>query len=105
MADGSLPTISPHLTSPPEDQGKHDYYDVGAMQFPNNKASKEAFKIFKELGLESKLIEYVKSTDNNIRYYNSLVAQLFIWCSQELTGRYRYQIHGRGRKDRYRKNI
>jgi len=57
--------------SPSGDQGKHDYYDVGAMRFPNNKANEMTFKLFKELGLESKLIEYVMSTDNNIRYYNS----------------------------------
>jgi len=50
--------------------GKHDYYDVGAMRFPNNEANKKTFELFKELGLESKLIEYVMGRDDNIRYYN-----------------------------------
>ena len=50
--------------------GKHDYYDVGAMRFPDNEANKKTFGLFKELGLESKLIEYVMGRDNNIRYYN-----------------------------------
>ena len=52
-------------------QGNHDYYDVGAMRFPNNDASKSTFKLFHELGLSSKLINYVMSIDENIRYYNS----------------------------------
>ena len=50
--------------------GKHDYYDVGAMRFPDNEANKKTFELFKELGLESKLVEYVLGRDNNIRYYN-----------------------------------
>ena len=50
--------------------GKHDYYDVGAMRFPDNEANKKTFELFKELGLESKLTEYVMGRDNNIRYYN-----------------------------------
>ena len=50
--------------------GKHDYYDVGAMRFPDNEANEKTFELFKELGLESKLIEYVMGKDDNIRYYN-----------------------------------
>ena len=50
--------------------GKHDYYDVGAMRFPDNEANKRTFELFKELGLESKLTKYVMGRDNNIRYYN-----------------------------------
>jgi len=52
-------------------QGKHDYYDVGAMRFPDNDASKKTIDLFKELGLTSKMIKYVMSRDDNIRYYNS----------------------------------
>lgn len=52
--------------------GKHDYYDVGAMRFPNNEANKKTFELFKELGLESKLIKYVMGRDDNIRYYNGI---------------------------------
>jgi hypothetical protein len=59
-------------SKPPNNpQGKHDYYDVGGMRFPNNNANKETFKLFKELNISSKLIKYVMSNDDNIRYYNS----------------------------------
>jgi hypothetical protein len=50
--------------------GKHDYYDVGAMRFPDNEANKKTFELFKELGLQGKLIKYVMGRDDNIRYYN-----------------------------------
>lgn len=50
--------------------GNHDYYDVGAMRFPNNKANQRTFELFAELGLSDKLIDYVLSKDNNVRYYN-----------------------------------
>jgi len=56
---------------PGNPQGNHDYYDVGAMQYPDNKANKETFKLFHELGLSSKKIKYVLSNEENIRYYNS----------------------------------
>ena len=50
--------------------GKQDYYDVGAMHFPDNEGNKKTFELFKELGLERKLTEYVMGRDNNIPYYN-----------------------------------
>lgn len=53
---------------PGNPQGNHDYYDVGAMRFPDNDANKETFKLFDELGLNK--IKYVFSTPENIRYYN-----------------------------------
>ncbi|KAF7357173.1 L-amino acid oxidase 1 [Mycena sanguinolenta] len=60
-------------SKPPGDpQGKHDYYDVGAMRFPNNDANEATFKLFEELGLSDKLIDYVFTRDNNIRYYNGI---------------------------------
>jgi len=59
---------------PPDNpQGAHDFYDVGAMRFPNNDASKKTFELFEELGLTSKgkVVEYIMSIDENIRFYNS----------------------------------
>ncbi|KDR70001.1 hypothetical protein GALMADRAFT_282406 [Galerina marginata CBS 339.88] len=56
--------------SPKTTQGKHDYYDVGAMRYPDNDASKKPMELFKELGLSSKLTKYVMSSDDNIRYFN-----------------------------------
>jgi hypothetical protein len=59
-------------SKPPDNpQGAHDYYDVGAMRFPDNDSNKKTFALFKELGLSDKMIEYVLSRDDNIRYYNS----------------------------------
>jgi hypothetical protein len=55
---------------PTNPKGKHDYYDVGAMRFPNNEANKKTFELFKELDLSSKMIKYVFSNGENIRYYN-----------------------------------
>jgi hypothetical protein len=61
-----------HFPSKPpyNPQGKHDYYDVGGMRFPNNKANEETFKLFKELNLSSKLTKYVLSNDDNILLFN-----------------------------------
>jgi Flavin containing amine oxidoreductase len=57
-------------SKPPKNpQGKHDYYDIGAMRFPNNSANKETFDLFEELGLNK--IEYVMSIGENIRHFNS----------------------------------
>jgi protoporphyrinogen oxidase len=60
------------FASRPEEnpQGKHDYYDVGAMRFPDNDANQETFKLFEELGIQNKVIPYVMSIDENIRLYN-----------------------------------
>jgi NADPH-dependent 2,4-dienoyl-CoA reductase/sulfur reductase-like enzyme len=59
----------PFASKPPGNpQGKHDYYDVGAMRFPDNKASKRTIELIEELGLNK--IEYIFSTDQNIREYN-----------------------------------
>jgi hypothetical protein len=60
------------FASRPEEnpQGKHDYYDVGAMRFPENDGNQETFKLFEELGIQNKVIPYVMSIDENIRLYN-----------------------------------
>jgi NADPH-dependent 2,4-dienoyl-CoA reductase/sulfur reductase-like enzyme len=63
-------------TSP---EGKHDYYEVGAMRFPNNKANKPTFDLFEELGFRfrneenpgGELIEYKSGIDDNIHHFNS----------------------------------
>lgn len=83
--------------SPKTAPGKHDYYDVGAMRFPDNDANKRTFKLFKELGLSNKMIEYVMSRDDNIRFYNSkcsiCIMQTWAYRSRIL---YRYQNHSSG---------
>ncbi|KAF8810968.1 FAD/NAD(P)-binding domain-containing protein [Phlegmacium glaucopus] len=57
---------------PTNPKGKHDYYDVGAMRFPKNDANKKTFELFEELDLSSKMMKYVFSNDENIRYYNGI---------------------------------
>ncbi|KAF8880219.1 L-amino acid oxidase 1 [Gymnopilus junonius] len=63
--------------SPP---GKHDYYEVGGMRFPDNAANKPTFDLFKELGFrfrdeqnpDGELIPFVYSKDDNIRHFNNI---------------------------------
>ena len=60
-------------------EGNHDYYDVGAMRFPNNSANKPTFDLFEELGFRfrnednpnGELIEFKFGIDGNIRHFNS----------------------------------
>jgi hypothetical protein len=60
-----------HFASGEEDPpGKHDYYDVGAMRFPDNDANQETYELFDKLDLSTKEIPYVYSIDENIRLYN-----------------------------------
>jgi hypothetical protein len=64
------------VTSPP---GKHDYYEVGGMRFPDNIANKPTFDLFKELGFrfrdkenpDGELIPFVFSKEDNINHFNS----------------------------------
>lgn len=59
--------------------GKHDYYEVGGMRFPNNAANKPTFDLFKELGFtfrsdtnpHGELIPFVYGLDDNVRLFNS----------------------------------
>ncbi|KXN90704.1 hypothetical protein AN958_03989 [Leucoagaricus sp. SymC.cos] len=60
--------------------GKHEYYDVGAMRFPNNNANKATFDLFKELGFrfrneenpDGELIEFKFGIGDNIRHFNGI---------------------------------
>ncbi|KIM41682.1 hypothetical protein M413DRAFT_444930 [Hebeloma cylindrosporum] len=64
-------------TSPP---GKHDYYEVGGMRFPDNVANKPTFDLFRELGFrfrneenpDGELIPFVYGKDDNIRHFNNI---------------------------------
>jgi hypothetical protein len=64
------------VTSP---AGKHDYYEVGGMRFPNNAANQPTFDLFKELGLrfrnkenpDGELIPFVFGLEDNINHFNS----------------------------------
>ncbi|KAH9483491.1 Putative bifunctional amine oxidase [Psilocybe cubensis] len=62
--------------------GKHDYYEVGGMRFPDNAANKPTFDLFKELGFHfrndqnpnGELIPFVYGLDDNIRYFNNITS-------------------------------
>ena len=53
-----------------------NYFDVGAMRFPENAANERTFELFKELGITKeggtggKLLPYHLSTDDNILLFN-----------------------------------
>lgn len=53
-----------------------NYFDVGAMRFPDNAANERTFELFKELGITSeggtggKLLRYHLSTEDNILLFN-----------------------------------
>lgn len=53
---------------------KHDYYDVGAMRFPNNYVMKRTFQLFKYIGLEKELIPYYMTDVHNVcpTYFNDV---------------------------------
>ncbi|CAE6499563.1 unnamed protein product [Rhizoctonia solani] len=51
-----------------EKGGKWDYFDVGAMRFPNTALMEPTFDLFNELNLP--LLDYKISDDNNIRAFN-----------------------------------
>ncbi len=58
----------------------HDYFDVGAMRFPNSKIMKRTFELMKRVGLgdvdnkddKGKLIPYLMEADNTINMYNGI---------------------------------
>lgn len=56
---------------------KHDYFDVGAMRFPQIPAMRSLFALFEELGITpeggpgGKLVPFIDSTPVNILMYNS----------------------------------
>jgi predicted NAD/FAD-binding protein len=62
----------------------HDYFDVGAMRYPDNPAMEATFKLFKELDIKKeggkggKLIPYHISTDSNYLLFNGTCAPLVL---------------------------
>lgn len=71
-AGGRIFTYEFAKNAPTDPQEKHDYYDVGAMRFPDNAANKRTFDLFKELGVSNRLIDYTFSNEKeNFRFYNS----------------------------------
>ena len=61
-----------------ETASTQNYFDVGAMRFPNNAANARTFELFEELGITKeggeggKLLPYHLSTDDNILLFNGM---------------------------------
>jgi hypothetical protein len=59
-----------------EPASSQDYFDVGAMRFPDNAANARTFELFEELGITKekgkggKLLPYHLGTDDNILLFN-----------------------------------
>ncbi|KAI0314252.1 hypothetical protein OF83DRAFT_1085776 [Amylostereum chailletii] len=51
--------------------GKNDYYDRGVMRFPDVPFAKPVSYLLEYLSLHSSRIEYIMSTNNNLRFYNN----------------------------------
>ena len=53
---------------------RYDYYDVGAMRFPDVPFMNSVFNLFKTIGIDSLLIPYTLRHPNNVMYYHRTVA-------------------------------
>ncbi|KAJ4015383.1 hypothetical protein NW766_005723 [Fusarium irregulare] len=65
----------------------HDYYDVGAMRFPNNSIMKRTFQLFKYIGIKpgrEGLIPYYMKDDDNVcpSYFNDVCGVGNVWTEK-----------------------
>ncbi|TFK66664.1 FAD/NAD(P)-binding domain-containing protein [Pluteus cervinus] len=65
---GRLYTYHFDTSKPP---GGHEYFDLGAMRFPDTPMMRRTFHLFKLLGNRIKPIDYIFSNDNSILLYNN----------------------------------
>ncbi|KAF8527728.1 hypothetical protein BDD12DRAFT_919552 [Trichophaea hybrida] len=73
-------------------QGPHDYYDVGAMRFPENPVMKRLFDLFTSLGMEKKKLADDPPVGSLVPYYiqnikneNENEAVREPWCYNNIT--------------------
>uniref|UniRef100_A0A0D2XYM7 Amine oxidase domain-containing protein n=1 Tax=Fusarium oxysporum (strain Fo5176) TaxID=660025 RepID=A0A0D2XYM7_FUSOF len=67
--------------------GEHDYYDVGAMRFPNNTIMKRTFQLFNYIGLKpgkGGLIPYYIGDEDNVcpTYFNDVSSVGNVWTAE-----------------------
>ncbi|KAI2472271.1 hypothetical protein F4781DRAFT_438490 [Annulohypoxylon bovei var. microspora] len=72
---------------------EHDYYDVGAMRFPENEVMRRTFELFEYIGLrkgKGGLIPYYLGDDNNVcpSYFNDVHQVGRIWKTPEVNDPY-----------------
>ncbi|GLB43333.1 putative flavin containing amine oxidoreductase [Lyophyllum shimeji] len=57
----------------PTNQGKYQYYDVGAMRYPDTAFMQRTFDLAKNrLGLKDKMLPYLRANDNAFLCYNGI---------------------------------
>lgn len=56
--------------APRDTPERYDYFDVGAMRFPNIPFQKRVFDLLERIGIQDLLIPYTLHHDNNLLYYN-----------------------------------
>ncbi|RGP80534.1 hypothetical protein FLONG3_1368 [Fusarium longipes] len=66
---------------------EHDYYDVGAMRFPNNSIMKRTFQLFKYIGIQpgkGGLIPYYLDDEDNVcpSYFNDVRGVGNVWTEK-----------------------
>ncbi|KAK7421614.1 hypothetical protein QQX98_002081 [Neonectria punicea] len=83
---------------------EHDYYDVGAMRFPNNEIMTRTFQLFKLLGLEpgkgGLIPYYLPDEDDKVcpSYFNDVNCVGYIWNREGLEDPFRINT-GLSKKD------
>jgi len=57
----------------PTNQGKYQYYDVGAMRYPDTSFVRRLFDLaYNRLGLQEQTIKYIRANDNAFLRYNGI---------------------------------
>ncbi|KAF8074658.1 L-amino acid oxidase [Lyophyllum atratum] len=57
----------------PTNQGKYQYYDVGAMRYPDTSFMQRTFDLARNrLGLKDKMLKYLRANDNAFLHYNGI---------------------------------
>ncbi|TFY52279.1 hypothetical protein EVG20_g10620 [Dentipellis fragilis] len=57
--------------APRNTPARYDYFDVGAMRFPDIPFMERVFDLFKRVGVDDLLIDYHLGTENNLAFYNA----------------------------------
>ncbi|KAF8965478.1 hypothetical protein BDZ97DRAFT_1658957 [Flammula alnicola] len=60
------------LHAPVGTPARYDYFDVGAMRFPDMPFMTRVFDLFDHIGIKKLLVDYKLSADNNLQYYNTV---------------------------------
>ncbi|OCH90038.1 amine oxidase [Obba rivulosa] len=59
------------VRAPVNTPARYDYFDIGAMRYPNIPFMNRVFDLFTRVGIDDLLIDYHLSSDNALKYFNS----------------------------------